>query len=287
MEFVKKIIAHVRKRGKKVMMWGDILLKHPQVIGQLPDDVCFLNWSYIAQPSEEGIRLLAETGKPQIVCPGTTTWNRLCENVDVEESNISLMAQYGHRHGARGVLNTNWGDWGNPCSLELGMYGMVLGAEKGWSVSTPVDDTFYSRVNALLYEAPEGIACLKELSRLQDLVRWTDFCDACFAIRQGNALPEYVCCDTSAVQTAYQSLSHRLSAEKWEKDEYRQEMLLAAEGICVMAELIAKFQGQQVTRLTDTKQWLEQYCQKWLQKNKPSELFRIREMFEYCEAVAY
>lgn len=279
--FVKKIVSYVQKQGKKVMMWGDILLKHPEVISQLPDDVCFLNWSYVAQPKEENIRALS--GKTQIVCPGTTSWSRLCENVDVEESNISRMAQYGHRYGAWGVLNTNWGDWANPCSLELGMYGMVLGAEKSWSVDTPVDDTFYSHVNALLYAAPNGILYLKELSHLQDLIDWNAFCATYFAKRYGGEIPKTATYDVGAVQTAYRSLASRLSAEKWAKDEYRQEMLLAAEGICVMAELLAKLLGKPVTRLTDTSTWLQQYCEKWLQKNKPSELYNIREMFRYCE----
>jgi hypothetical protein len=98
-------------------MWADILLEHPETIEELADDICFLNWNYDAEPSEEKIVQLAKKGRKQIVCPGTTTWNRFCENVAVEESNISLMAEYGYKHGAIGMLNTNWGDWGNPCSI--------------------------------------------------------------------------------------------------------------------------------------------------------------------------
>ena len=284
LEFVKKIAAYVASKGKKVMMWADILLQYPQIVAEIPSDICFLNWSYRSDPPEDKIVRFAQSGRTQIVCPGTSTWSRLCEYVDVEEQNICRMAEYGYRHGAIGVLNTNWGDWGNPCSLELAMYGMVLGAEKSWSVATPVDDAFYSRVNALLYENSNGIQLLKALSQLQQTARWHDFCRTYFYHRyQDESDQKYDEPDLAAAQTGYTQLAEKLSAEKWINDEYRQEMLLAAEGICVMAELWEKLLGHPVNRLTDTRQWLEKYSEKWLQKNQKDELFRICEIFNYCE----
>jgi len=286
-EFVKKIIAHVQKHGKKVMMWADILLKYPRIIQELPQDICFLNWYYGSEPPEEKILRLAQSGRAQIVCPGTSTWSRLCENVDVEEQNISRMAEYGHRHGAVGVLNTNWGDWGNPCSLELAMYGLVLGAEKAWSVQTAVDAAFYARVNRLLYENENGIQYLKQLSRLHDPVKWNDFCRTYFEHRYGSGgEPQTPPADTAAVQRGYAELAQALSREHWTHDAYRQEMLLAAEGVCVIAELWDALLGRPGTRVTDTGRWLRRYEDAWLQKNQPNEFSRIRDMFEYCEAVS-
>lgn len=285
-DFVKKIIAHVQKHGKKVMMWADILLKYPHTLAEIPQDICFLNWNYTAAPPEENVRRLAETGKMQIVCPGTNTWNRLCENVELEEQNICRMVQYGYQYGAAGVLNTNWGDWGNPCSLSLAMYGLVLGAEKSWSATTPVDDRFYSQVNALLYENSNGMRYLQTLSRLHDLVSWKGFCQAYFYHRYGNEINKTAARpNLAAAQAGYTALAESLSAEQWAADEYRQEMLLAAEGICVIAELWTKLLGEPVERLTDTRHWLKKYCDQWLQHNQPNELYRIREMFDYCEEV--
>lgn len=87
------------------------------------------------------------------------------------------------------------------------------------------------------------------------------------------------------MRDAYARLTKRLAAEQWSNDEYRQEMLLAAEGVCVMAELWAKQIGQPVKRLTDTRSWLHKYSEKWLEKNQANELYRIQEMFEYCENI--
>ena len=286
-DFVKQIIEHVQSRGKKVMMWADILLKHPETIDQIPPETCFLNWNYRPEPPEEKVSQLAQSGRAQIVCPGTTTWNRLCENVEVEEQNICRMAEYGYRHGAVGLLNTNWGDWANPCSLELAMYGLVLGAEKAWSVATPVDEAFYDCVNTLLYENGNGMAYLKELSRLHSLVSWQDLCRDYFSHRYGE-VPKRAAGvqeNITAVQEGCAALMEKLAAEKWANDEYRQEMLLAAGGLCVIAELREKLAGKTVRRTVDTQSWLARYRQKWLQKNKAEELSRLEAVFTYCESI--
>lgn len=288
-DFVKKIISHVQKKGKKVMMWADILLLHPETIEELPEDVCFLNWDYEKYPSEEKVIQFQKLGRRQIVCPGTTTWSRLCENVDIEESNICLMAEYGYKHGAMGVLNTNWGDWGNPCSLELAMYGMVLGAEKSWSALREIDDDFYASVNKILYKNENGIQCLKALSDLHEMVSWWDMCR--WYIYRSTGDVEYYCRDLEIeldkVQKVYSSLKNLLSEKAWGNDEYRQEMLLAAEGLCVIAELLAvtdeEIAVKNTKRITNTKTWLEKYCQTWMKKNKKSELDKIQEMFLFVE----
>ena len=267
------------------MMWADILLQHPEVIDEIPEDICFLNWNYSATPPEANVETFAKLGRSQIVCPGTSTWNRLCEDVDKEEQNISLMAQYGYQHGAAGILNTNWGDWGNPCSLELAMYGLVLGAEKAWSVATPIDDSFYRSVDALLYRQPGAMALLKQVSRLHGLINWKNFIKNYFSHRYPDydettgISPEAI----TAAQNMYSQLAEQLKAQVWTLDAYRQELLLSAEGLCVIAELWGKLSGLSTQRITDTQSWLAAYRASWLARNKESELSRIEEVFTYCE----
>ncbi len=281
-DFVKKIVAHVQSKNKKVMMWADILLEHPETIDELPEDVCFLNWDYGSNPPEQKIIDIAKKGRKQIVCPGTSTWGGLCENVGVEESNISLMVEYGYKHGAIGVLNTNWGDWGNPCSLELALYGLVLGAAKSWNVKTSLTEAFYQSVNHILYGSANGIECLKALSEMHQALNWWQFCNKYFEKRSDVISDKMWDYDTlRKVQDTYLHLKDMIGTDIWEKDECRQEMHIAAEGVCVMAELYAEMTGMSVERTTDTKEWFSKYKEKWLQKNKPSELYNIEEMFLY------
>ena len=199
------------------------------------------------------------------------------------EINITKMIEIGYKHGADGVLNTNWGDWGNPCSLELGMYGMVLGAEKSWSVDTELNDVFYRAVNTLLHGSETGIQSLKAVSALHNHIAWKQVCRNYFAHRYENGESmEFISEDkVKLIQKGYLEITESLLSEQWENDEYRKEMLIAAEGICVMAELSAKLAGYETDRLTDTCQWLNRYRESWMKKNKVGELHRIEEMFKY------
>lgn len=284
-DFVRQIAEYVRSKGKTVMMWADILLKHREMIKDLPEDIQFLNWYYDEDPSEEDVAVFQKLNRTQIVCPGTGTWTNFVENIATGEINICRMAELGLRYGAAGVLNTNWGDFGNPCSLELAMYGMVLGAAKSWSVQTKPDDGFRNAINYLLYRNARGTEYLMRLSALGQKMRWYDFVKIysnCIYDKQLEVdIPtESVLTET---QKACEEFVRQLTAEQWENDEYRKEMLLAAEGIEIMAELTAQTAGYLVSRRTDTETWLKKYRQKWLEKNKESELSKIETVFLYMD----
>ncbi|MBQ7090199.1 MAG: hypothetical protein IJN82_03695, partial [Clostridia bacterium] len=266
-------------KGKKIMMWADILLKYPETINDLPEDTIFLNWNYRAEPPEANIEKFAALGRTQIVCPGTSTWSRFCETVDQEEQNICKMADYGYRHGAIGMLNTNWGDWGNPCSLELAMYGMVLGAAKSWAITTEPNKAFQTDIDALLYEQEGGYALLREVSELHKTLRWREFIENYFRFR-GEKAGDYapLTIPVEEVQARHQALCAVLETP-WEKDEYRQELKLAADAVCLLAELNEKMIGNQPARQVDAEKFLAAYSEKWLAKNKPSELRNLQRVF--------
>ena len=62
--------------------------------------------------------------------------------------------------------------------------------------------------------------------------------------------------------------------------------MIVAEGLMVMAELFAKFAGYKIENHADVDGWLSRFTEKWLVKNKPSELFRIQEMFTVLNKVS-
>ena len=272
-DFVKQIVTHTQSLGKKVMMWADILLEHPETIGELPDDVMFLNWYYHkdAEQMERMISTLANLGCKQIVCPGTTTWNRFCEKYETEVPNILGMIRLGHKYGAEGVLNTNWGDWGNPCSLELGMFGMVLGAAASWNVTTENDKAFHSAVNTLLYGSSNGMEVLQRVSHIQNQIQWKSFIRCVF----GEDTPWLEQEALLQIQEEYRKLTALLENQTWENDAYRQAFLLAAEAVCVVAERGTR------DRLTDLECFLARYRQSWMRDNKESELNKLEDAFRW------
>ncbi len=286
-EFVKKIIAHLKSKGKKIMMWADILLQHPEFIEDIPDDTYFLNWGYAENPDEDNIKKFASLGRAQIVCPGTSSWSRFCENIKIGTSNISLMAEYGKKYGAEGVLNTNWGDWGNPCSIELASYGLAVGAEKSWSVETKIDDKFDENINALIYNCSQGAQCVKALSDLHEKLEWNDFVKCFYSLKAGEE-PEsfYSKEEILKIQIEYKSLVDLVNNSDWFSDEFKEEISASATAILLIAELCGKKAGYNIECIADFDSFTEEYSRLWLKKNKKSELHQIIKVFTEMKALA-
>lgn len=286
-DFVKLIISYLKSKGKKVMMWGDILLQHPETISELPKDIEFLNWAYYADPKEDQFKLLAELGCKQIVCPGTNSWSRLVENVEVADKNITTVLEHGYNFNAEGMLNTNWGDYGNPCSIEMAMRGLVLGAAKSWNRNTNPDETFDKGINFLEYKNENAVKYLVMLDKAHSYVNWNYFAWAYSNLKwEEKYIVEYPT-QEEIVETVSlcQDVISDLKEQTWERDEYRSELLIAAEGITVIAELYAKLAGYDIVRVSDTNHWLSNHRKEWLKYNKESELSEIEKMFVFLEEV--
>ena len=283
-DFIKKIISHVSSKGKKIMMWGDILLHHPERIDDLPADTLFLNWDYAKEPNEENVKVFAKSGRQQIVCPGTSTWNKLSENISVSEGNITKMAEYGFKHGAVGLLNTNWGDWGNPCPLELALYGLVLGAEKSWSAESVIDNEYYKRASMVIYGDASGVELIKRVGDMYCDGTWSGLLMAYCSLRAGEEFtPVKVSpSELTRVQNEYVSLTEIIGTSGI-RAEIKEEMLLAVEGMCLITELLASLSDKNVKRLTNAYRYTEKFSEAWLKKNKKSELSRLCDLFEYVE----
>jgi len=147
-DFVKKIAGVVRSMGKKPMMWGDIVLKHPELISELSGGgTVFLNWEYTPEVSDAPVRTFKDAGVAQYVCPGVQGWSRFAADVDRACTNISRMARFGKDAGAFGLLNTDWGDCGQVNLLSNSYHGLAFGADVSWNVGDVVIDDVGNNVN--------------------------------------------------------------------------------------------------------------------------------------------
>jgi hypothetical protein len=141
LEFLKKIHAAVRRRGRTMMFWGDIILNHPELIPELPRDVIALNWGYEADhPFDREAARFARATIPFYVCPGTSTWMTLIGKHDNAFANLRRAASAGRRHGARGYLITDWGDGGHPQPLAVSWPPLLAGAALGWCAKSYRED---------------------------------------------------------------------------------------------------------------------------------------------------
>ncbi len=287
-DFVKKIIDHLKSKGKRAMMWGDILLEHPEVIAELPKDIQLANWYYSENPPEETFETFEKSGCEQIVCPGISSWIGFAENVDRANQNIIKMDDYGYKHGASGMLNTSWGDFGHLCSLELSMHGFILGAAKSWNIETKADSEFDDSINAICYKNENAVKYLTILSRANVLMSWNMIIWSYSKKTMNTKIHEYELPTLEVIENSIkncQDVIAELNTQSWERDEYRTELILAAEGIIVVAEMLAKFGGYDHKRVSNTAEFLKHYRESWMKSNKESELYRIEELFLELDAM--
>lgn len=134
LDFLKTIHQEVAKRSRAMMFWGDIVLKYPPLIRQLPKNVIALNWGYEADhPFAKEAQLFAKAKIPFYVCPGTSTWQTLLGKHDNAFANLKTAATVGKKYGAIGLLNTDWGDGGHPQPLAVSWPLFAAGAALAWN----------------------------------------------------------------------------------------------------------------------------------------------------------
>lgn len=132
--FLKKVQREVSAHDKTMMFWGDIILKYPKLISQLPKNAVSLNWGYEANhPFEKEAAKFAKAKIPFYVCPGTSTWQTLIGKHDNALTNLKSAANAGKKFGAIGYLITDWGDGGHPNPLAISWPMFVAGAALAWN----------------------------------------------------------------------------------------------------------------------------------------------------------
>ncbi|MFH0794176.1 MAG: hypothetical protein V2A74_09115, partial [bacterium] len=157
--------------GKTLMIWGDIVKKHPDLIPEIPKDIILLDWGYGANTKFENCKLFQDAGLQFYVCPGTSGWNRIINGIENADLNIRRYAEAGAKYGAIGILNTDWGDHGHYNLLSGSWHGIALGGEMGWNVDgakTPED--FDKAWTFRMFGDPQGMAAqtLRKITAIGD-----------------------------------------------------------------------------------------------------------------------
>ena len=152
-------VRHVRrihdllkdKYRKRMMMWGDIILQHPDHLKEIPKDTIMLTWGYDARPSfEDQIIPFARSGYQFFVCPGVSNWSRILPDFGVATANIRNFVRDGAKHGAIGMLNTDWEDDGEAINA-VKWHADAWAAESAWNASATTPEQFNRRVGGVLF----------------------------------------------------------------------------------------------------------------------------------------
>jgi hexosaminidase len=148
LDYLLGIYDLVKHHRRRMHFWGDIIIQHPDLVPELPKDAVVLEWGYEADhPFDEHGAEFARSGMPFFVCPGTSSWNTIAGRTSNCLGNIRNATENGLRHGASGVLNTDWGDNHHTQYLPVSYLGFAAGAALPWCHETNRDEDFISALD--------------------------------------------------------------------------------------------------------------------------------------------
>lgn len=117
----------------RIVMWGDIVAKNPEMMKQLPEDMTYIMWAYEPLDSYDHlIRPFKDNGTPFWVAPSLSHSSNMIPNPYRYMKNIANLARDGWRNGAEGLMNTCWDDNGEAL-FDNCWHGLFWSAEMAWN----------------------------------------------------------------------------------------------------------------------------------------------------------
>ena len=162
-DVARQYVDHVRflqkeaaRHGKSLMLWGDMLLKHPDAISALPPGCEILDWAYFPTNKFEKCGEFIARGLPTTVCPSVRGFGRVFNAVEEARAVLAKYARVGKELGARGLLNTDWGDYGHFNAPPAALHGLALGAQLAWNPANDEGADFDRAFSKIVFGADDA-----------------------------------------------------------------------------------------------------------------------------------
>jgi hypothetical protein len=182
-DHILRIYHELQKYGKQTMVWGDIILDHPEILDLLPKDILMGAWTYGADDNfPEFFAPFKAAGFQFMYSCGVLNSNRLMPDYRMTMANIKNFTRAAVPAGTIGMLCTVWDDGGN-AFFPLDWYGVAYAAEQSWHMNDDEIDIYDRRFDRAVYGNLSGtisrtfqtlipITDLAETYEMNDLVLW-------------------------------------------------------------------------------------------------------------------
>jgi len=162
-----------RGGGARPLVWDDALARHPELFGELPKQLVFVNWHYGTEATYRPyIDRIARGGFEQLVAPGALNWNAIYPDLDAALPNEDRFITEGKAAGVLGLFQTVWHDDGETLD-EATWEPVALAAAAAWQ-TVPVDRATFGTAFARAFFGTDDAgyaADLAALGRCGTLVR--------------------------------------------------------------------------------------------------------------------
>jgi hypothetical protein len=157
LDYIVKLNNLARKFGKTMMINADILFSHAELLPELPKDLILCDWGYrpdydfeshAAYMQQNGIKFMIETSNSSYCSflGRTYRWRK-----DIENGARAAAA-----HGAEGVLNWSFGDFGHWNDPLFNLPGDAFAAAAYWHLDSNQDIDLGAALDLFIFEADSG-----------------------------------------------------------------------------------------------------------------------------------
>ena len=155
------------ERGRTIALWGDMLLKHPEILDGLPrENAVIFDWYYAPDVSEESSQFFKEKGFDVIACPALVCAPHM-NRPDVENlTNIRRFTEIARDNELAGVCTTVWVP--QRYMSDVLWPGLALACSQPWSGSHFDEKAMYAIFMKDFFGSDKG----EDFQRI-----WNDFID--------------------------------------------------------------------------------------------------------------
>jgi hypothetical protein len=157
LDWVLALRALPELEGREVLVWGDVLANHPDLVRALPEGITVCEWGYEDwHPFEARASALAAAARPFWACPGTSSWLSILGRLANAMGNCAGAAAAAQVHGGSGLLVTDWGDLGHLQYLPVSEPALAYAAAVSWCLESNRSLDLRAALDVHVFDDPGG-----------------------------------------------------------------------------------------------------------------------------------
>jgi hypothetical protein len=151
LSFFEQVAGMAAAKGKRVMIWGDILLQHPEVIPRVPPGTVAIPWRYSDESNYDRFVAPLAAAKVKSLL-GSGVWNYYDAVPDFDHTlrNVDGLIKSARKFGSSGILHTEWTDDGQVL-MRMADPAVAYGPVACWHEEVMSRSAYYDRYSRLIH----------------------------------------------------------------------------------------------------------------------------------------